>query len=76
MSNKKAQTVHTVPKGNHWENSVNGRPTGVQHQKQATAAAAGRKIAIEKKAEHSIHRKDGTVGQKNSYGNDPRKTKG
>jgi transcriptional regulator with XRE-family HTH domain/predicted RNase H-like HicB family nuclease len=75
MAGKK-QDVHTVPKGGHWENKVGGKSTGVEHRSQAAAAKAGRQIAIQKHSEHSIHRRDGTIGAKNSYGNDPRKTKG
>jgi hypothetical protein len=76
MSGKKPQVVHTVPRQGHWENSVNGRSTGVEHRTQESAAAAGRRIAIERQAEHSIHRRDGTIGQKNSYGGDPPNVRG
>ena len=31
----------------------------------------GRAIARQKKTEHIIHKKDGSIGRKNSYGNDP-----
>ena len=33
--------------------------------------AAGRKTAISQKAEHIIHNKNGKIGARNSYGNDP-----
>ena len=45
-------------------------------QKKETAVPAGRKEAIERKTEHTIHNADGTIGQKNSYGNDPPERKG
>jgi hypothetical protein len=66
MSRKK--DVHTVPnpKGDGWINKVGGVPTGVGHRTQGTAARAGRAIAKQNESEHSIHRRDGTVGQKNS----------
>ena len=31
----------------------------------------GREIAIRLRVEHSIHREDGAITEKNSYGNDP-----
>lgn len=72
----KGKNVHTVPVGDHWENKVGGKSTGVEHRTQRTAADAGRTIAKQQESEHSIHRKDGTVGPKNSYGNDPSGIKG
>jgi hypothetical protein len=71
MTNKK--NVHTTPNpnGNGWVNSVGGKPAGVVHRTQQTAADRGRTIARRNESEHSIHRRDGTIGEKNSYGNDP-----
>lgn len=46
------------------------------HQKKDTASAAGRKEAIAREAEHVIHKVDGTIGEKNSYGNDPHPPRG
>ncbi len=31
----------------------------------------GRRLAEKLEVEHTIHRKDGVIGEKNSYGNDP-----
>ncbi len=67
--------VHTVPTDKGWANKA-GTRTLSNHQKKETARRAGRKQAIERKAEHVIHKKDGTIGEKNSYGNDPRRSKG
>jgi hypothetical protein len=66
----KKPPVHTVPKGSKWVN-VQGGKTISEHQKKSTAQAAGRKEAIADKTEHKIHKKDGTIGESNSYGNDP-----
>jgi hypothetical protein len=33
-------------------------------------------IAIRREVEHLIHNKDGTIGQRNSYGPDSRRRKG
>lgn len=75
MSGKK-KDVHTVPVANHWENKVGGKSTGVEHRTQEAAAAAGRRIAIQQESEHAIHRRNGTIARKNSYGNDPADVKG
>ena len=64
--------VHTVPNptGNGWVNKEDGKVVSHHHRKE-TATERGREIAREKHSEHSIHRRDGTIGEKNSYGNDP-----
>ena len=68
--------VHTVKTDKGWANKLPGGKVLSNHQKKDTAQAAGRKQAIERKAEHVVHKVDGTIGEKNSYGNDPRRTKG
>jgi hypothetical protein len=40
------------------------------HRRKDTATQRGRDLAIERHTEHSIHNMDGTIGRKNSYGND------
>ncbi|NUP12917.1 MAG: DUF2188 domain-containing protein [Polyangiaceae bacterium] len=71
-SGAKQGGVHTTPNpgGKGWVNQVNGE-TVSRHIKKDNAVERGREIAIDKKAEHTIHKKDGTIGEKNSYGNDP-----
>jgi hypothetical protein len=61
--------VHTVPAPGWW-NKVNGKVVS-RHKKKEDAVEAGREIARKLRVEHSIHRTDGTIGEKNSYGNDP-----
>jgi len=46
------------------------------HDTKAPAQAAGREQAIKLGTEHTIKKMDGTIGDKNSYGNDPRRSKG
>jgi hypothetical protein len=69
--------VHTVPHGDGWANTVEGntRASNTATTK-AEAQARGRQMAMKAKVEHHIHKKDGTVGQRNSYGNDPVRSKG
>jgi len=64
--------VHTVPKleGSGWVNEVNGKILS-RHRTKDVAVEAGREIATRLKVEHSIHRSDGVISEKNSYGNDP-----
>lgn len=64
--------VHTVPNatGSGWVNKVNGEVVS-RHRTQGNAADRGREIAREQRSEHVIHRPDGIIREKNSYGNDP-----
>lgn len=66
------KNVHTTPNpsGKGWVNQVGGKVMS-QHRTQENAAARGRSIAKQNESEHAIHRRDGTIGTKNSYGNDP-----
>ena len=43
---------------------------------KAAAQAAGRETARRERTEHIIHKKDGEIGSRNSYGNDPHPPKG
>ena len=70
---KRGGGVHTVPapdghKG--WWNKHDGKVMS-RHETKEAAVAAGREIAIRLRTEHSIHRLDGAITEKNSYGNDP-----
>ena len=64
--------VHTVPAptGKGWWNEVNGKALS-RHRIKEVAVEAGRVIAMKLKVEHTIHREDGVISEKNSYGNDP-----
>ena len=69
--------VHTVPMGNKWTNQRAGSTrAGQNYDTKAEAQAAGRKTAMRDKTEHIIHKKDGTIGERNSYGKDPNPPKG
>ena len=46
------------------------------HRTKAEAEKAGRDMAKDRKVEHVIKKLDGTIGERNSYGNDPKKSKG
>jgi hypothetical protein len=68
--------VHTVPTKSGWRNETAGGSKISDHKTKAAAQKQGRTQAIKRKAEHVIHKKDGKIGAKNSYGNDPRRSKG
>ena len=51
------------------------RPTR-QASLGAEAQAAGRSTAMRDKVEHLVHKRDSTIGERNSYGNDPSVSKG
>jgi len=63
--------VHTVPAENGgWLNEVNGKVLS-RHRLKEVAVESGRAIAKKLEVEHTIHRADGVIREKNSYGNDP-----
>jgi Uncharacterized protein conserved in bacteria (DUF2188) len=69
--------VHTLPHKGGWANKIEGSSRVANTAaRMAEAQAKGRAMAIRRKVEHLIHNKDGTIGQRNSYGSDPRRRKG
>jgi hypothetical protein len=70
---KRGGGVHTVPAPGEktgWWNKRNGRVIS-RHRQKEIAVETGREIARKLRVEHSIHRSDGAITEKNSYGNDP-----
>ena len=67
-----AGDVHTVHKNGTWLNEIEGgKELPLRFVTKEGAEAAGRREAVQRKTEHLIHKKDGTIGERNSYGNDP-----
>jgi hypothetical protein len=64
--------IHTVYRDGKWINQVEeGNELGGAHAAtNETAVTAGRSRAQRDKTEHLIHTKDGTILERNSYGND------
>ena len=64
--------IHTVYKGEQWINEVEeGAEIEGVHARKEEAVQAGRARAQQDKTEHVIHNQDGTISERNSYGNDP-----
>jgi hypothetical protein len=71
MTMHRGEGVHTVPaSGRGWKNEVEGTVVGKYRLKER-AVRAGRALARRLRVEHTIHRTDGVITEKNSYGNDP-----
>lgn len=67
------QAVHTVrdPEGG-WINRTEGSQRGFGHAPtKAEAEQVGRESARRRGVEQISHRRDGTFGERRSYGNDP-----
>lgn len=69
--------LHTVWKREQWINELEGGSEfGGAHATKEAAVEAGRVRAMADKTEHVIHNQDGTIGERNSYGNDPASSPG
>ena len=67
----KKPPVHTVPHGDGWANRREGSDrVSKSFDTKNEAQDAGRDTARREHTEHVIHKRDGTIGEKNSYGND------
>jgi hypothetical protein len=55
-----------------WLNEIeDGEELGGSYATKEVAVSAGREEAISRKTEHVIHNQDGTISERNTYGNDP-----
>lgn len=68
---------HVVPKDGSWavKGAGNDRATKT-FDRQSDAIDFARDIARNQKSELFVHRKDGTIRERDSYGNDPHPPKG
>lgn len=64
--------IETYNEDGQWKSKVQGssRAAHVGGTK-AEQTAIGRQMARDRGTEHTIKKMDGTIGEKNSYGNDP-----
>jgi hypothetical protein len=64
--------VHTVHAEGRWRNNIEGAaPLPGAYDTKAEAVSVGRTEARRRQTEHVIHNEDGSIGERNSYGNDP-----
>ncbi len=69
--------VHVVHEDGEWKVKHAGASRAASvHETKADAQAAGTEMAKREKVELIVHKQDGTIGEKNSFGNDPRSVKG
>jgi hypothetical protein len=68
--------VHVVPSDKGWRVEVEAARARSTHETQAEARQAAREIARRSKAELLVHGRNGQIRERNTYGKDPRKTKG
>ena len=66
------KNIHVVPSGNKWAVKQEGVAKPVStHLTQRTASDAGRRIAQRNQVEIVVHRPNGQIRDKDSFGNDP-----
>jgi hypothetical protein len=69
--------IHTVPRDDGWANEKEGADRASSlHDTKEQAVGAGRQQAKREGVEHLIHKKDGTIGERNTYKRDPHPPKG
>ena len=65
--------VETFHEGGAWHNKVEGTGEVLgSYPTKSVAQAAGRDEARARKVEHIIRNLDGRIGERNTYGHDPR----
>lgn len=72
QTNYQMANQHVVPSGDQWgvRGEGNSRLTST-HQTQQSAISRAREIAIKQQSEVVIHRPNGQIRDKDSYGSDP-----
>ena len=69
--------VETYHSGGRWRNRIEGlSDLPGEHDTRDAAVEIGREEARERRVEHIIRKLDGTIGERSSYGHDPRNIPG
>lgn len=72
-----SKNVHVVPHNDGWAVRIEGNDrVSSQHSTQSEAAEVGRDRARSERSELFIHRENGQIRERNSYGDDPFPPKG
>ncbi len=76
MANKK-KGVHVTPRGNKWAVMREGSERASSlHDTQEQAEKKGRETARRDKVEFYLHDRQGQIRKRDSYGSDPKSSKG
>lgn len=67
----KNKNIHVVPKGNKWVVKPVGKKPTSTHNTQQAAIDKAKPAAKQNQGEVVIHRPNGQIRDKDSYGNDP-----
>ncbi|GAB3879331.1 DUF2188 domain-containing protein [Hymenobacter segetis] len=71
------KNTHVVPRPTGWGVITEGASrAGVVTQTQAEAIAIARQLSINRGSEMLVHGENGRIRARNSYGNDPTRSKG
>lgn len=65
------RNIHVVPSNGRWAVKPEGQMLISTHRTQQAAEKAARQLARRNQSELVTHRRDGTIRDKDSYGNDP-----
>lgn len=66
------KNIHVVPSGNRWAVKPEGAEKPLStHRTQELATDAAKKVAQQNQSELVIHRPNGQIRDKDSFGNDP-----
>ena len=77
MSDGDNQNYHVTPKDGVWQVKGSGNERASKlFNTQTEARTYGRELAIKNHSELLVHRPNGQIREKNSYGNDPESIKG
>ena len=69
--------IETFHEAGVWKDREQGSdPILSSHDTKQRAVEASRSLAQSRRVEHIIKNMDGTIGERNSYGNNPRDVKG
>lgn len=72
MPKQNKSGIHVVPNGDEWSVNREGASRASRNfDTQKEAIDYGRSLAQREQTEFSVHRRDGTIRDKDSYGNDP-----
>ena len=73
----RSTNIHVVPNGDQWAvRRENAQRSSGNFPTQSAAEAQAREMARRESGELFIHRPNGEIRDRDSYGNDPRRSKG